>query len=104
MAAKFKLAASRPWLLFAGDNYYPSGGVSDFVGSFRAMRQAVEALQKVAASVSGSWAQVVCTETGARHDFQNEDCPWDVRYASGAWVEVEPRDRFRPCDEAEDGA
>lgn len=47
------------YLLFAGDNYYPSGGWSDFIGSFDTVEQAL-ARQ---CDIRRDWYHVVDTST-----------------------------------------
>ena len=34
----------KPLLLFAGEHYYPSGGVNDFRGDFNTIEEAIEAI------------------------------------------------------------
>jgi len=34
------------YLLFYGDNYYPNGGMEDFIGSYETKELALEALKK----------------------------------------------------------
>lgn len=48
------------YLLFAGDNYYPSGGWGDFVDGFDSVEQAALKL----AERSYDWFQIVDATTG----------------------------------------
>lgn len=52
----------KQYLLFAGDNYYPSGGWGDFIKSFESLEDAKE----VGAKYSGNftWWHVVDVNTG----------------------------------------
>ena len=64
------------YLLFAGDQYYPRGGWSDFRDSFDSLEEAfIHGRQK---DISGSkwfdWCHVVDTETWTvEHDYERPD-------------------------------
>ncbi len=45
------------FLLFAGDDYYPSGGWGDFVGSYDSVEEAIP-------DAYSEWAHIVDTATG----------------------------------------
>lgn len=47
----------KPYLLFAGEDYYPSGGMEDFRGTFNTIAEAVEWGQQY------GWWQVVIHES-----------------------------------------
>lgn len=48
------------YLVFRGDDYYPSGGFKDFKASYDTLEEAVES----AKSSSGDWAHVVDVQHG----------------------------------------
>lgn len=45
------------YIVFAGDHYYPSGGMQDFIGNYATKDEAI------AAAAGWDWAQVVLLET-----------------------------------------
>lgn len=47
------------YMLFAGYNYYPQGGMNDFISSYDTMVKAIEAL-----TGRHAWFNVLDTETG----------------------------------------
>lgn len=47
------------FLLFAGNNYYPAGGMNDYVGAYESL---LDALRK-AASMRADWYQIVDRES-----------------------------------------
>lgn len=50
------------YLVFAGENYYPSGGIDDLVGQFPDFAQAVDCLaDKIQRS---DWGHIFCVDTG----------------------------------------
>jgi hypothetical protein len=46
------------YLVFAGYHYYPSGGWSDYQGSYSSEKEALQAI----ANLSYDWWQIVCGE------------------------------------------
>ncbi len=48
------------YLLFLGDDYYPSGGWDDFVGSFDSLHEAVERIKSEDSHYK--WAHIVFDE------------------------------------------
>lgn len=63
-----RLREARTWLLFAGSDYYPSGGAKDFIGTLigtdrsRIMRSAV-AKMRGRRSSGQDWWHIFCVET-----------------------------------------
>lgn len=57
------------YALFAGDNYYPGGGWSDFAGSFDSALDAVAEGQRLLDGTS-DWWQVIDLQTGRHCDDQ----------------------------------
>lgn len=51
----------KKYLLFGGDNYYPSGGWNDFVDSFDTILEAMAKMD--IAKWEWDWAQIVNTAT-----------------------------------------
>lgn len=50
------------YLVFAGENYYPSGGIDDLVGQFPDFDQAASCLSgKIQHS---DWGHIFCVDTG----------------------------------------
>lgn len=50
------------YLVFAGENYYPCGGIDDLAGRFSEFSQAVDCLsEKIQHS---DWGQIFCVDTG----------------------------------------
>lgn len=47
----------KQYALFAGDNYYPMGGMGDFVGSFNTIEEALIAID------GKDWWHVIDTDT-----------------------------------------
>jgi len=68
---------NRYWL-FAGYNYYPSGGLNDFRGSFKTMVDAVKAIGRK------DWFHILDTVTGETHEDQY--LPKDYRITE--WAET----------------
>ena len=60
--------------LFAGDNYYPSGGFHDFVDSFDTVDEAKAYLTAIY-----DWAEIIDLRTGQRV------ATW--RKSQGSWVD-----------------
>lgn len=66
--------------LFAGDRYYPEGGVQDFVGKFSKVEQAKKEIEKNGNGIDGfDWAQIVEADTmkilyryWSRYDWETE--------------------------------
>ena len=52
----------RRYLLFCGDNYYPMGGMKDFVGSFDSIEK-FEYYMEVQRSSAPDWYQLFDTKT-----------------------------------------
>ena len=52
------------YLLFYGDNYYPSGGWGDFHGSFDTIQEAQQVFLKTDSPWKPDWYQIVDTTTG----------------------------------------
>ncbi len=50
----------KPFILFAGSDYYPCGGWEDYVDSFLTVESALEG----AANTSGDWWHIVDVRTG----------------------------------------
>jgi hypothetical protein len=61
----------KPYLLFAGDNYYPSGGWDDFAGEFDSADDAIAAFSQK----THDWGHVVSRATNQI-----------VRWVSRDWV------------------
>jgi len=54
------------YALFAGDDYYPAGGWSDFSGSYASFEEAVDAGRAhLAAGYGGCWYHVVDLSVGS---------------------------------------
>jgi hypothetical protein len=53
------------YLLFAGENYYPSGGIRDFIGDYQSMEMTIEALGEVR---KANWFNIMDTKTGNKFD------------------------------------
>lgn len=79
------------WLLFAGQNYYPAGGILDYRGSFISLGDALEWLT-LSAPKTLDWAQVVPTykgrvrflaRNGAAGHWRAEDRPGDCECHCG---------------------
>ena len=51
------------FLLFAGEEYYPSGGWYDFRGAFDTVEEAKLAVFKLRGCENGYWSQIIDTET-----------------------------------------
>ena len=50
----------RRWIVFVGWNYYPSGGIDDYQGSYDTEAQAIEVAQtEIVDEHSTKWSQVV---------------------------------------------
>lgn len=49
----------KKYLLFAGDHYYPSGGVRDFVGDFDSIEGAMSELIRFGRSDGFDWYHIV---------------------------------------------
>lgn len=82
-----KLTASKPWLLFAGERYYPAGGAQDFAGAYRTRRAARKALNAITPDNCGSWAQIVDVREGAVQEFRAEPTYRD--HARHVWHQVD---------------
>jgi hypothetical protein len=48
------------YLLFAGNNYYPEGGVDDLIGHFDTIEDAVSATPMDRLGGDNSWANIFC--------------------------------------------
>lgn len=51
------------YLVFSGDKYYPSGGLSDFHTSFESLEQAIGFANGIVAGDCLKWAHVAKLET-----------------------------------------
>ena len=75
--------AEMKYLLFAGENYYPSGGASDFIAAFDSVDAAKAHAEQ---EHRHDWAHI------ASFDGQTlkEVAEWQVlsRYSGGAWRDV----------------
>lgn len=49
-----------PFLVFAGDNYYPSGGWNDYAGAWPTLEEA----KFTAMRLPSQWAQIIDMRTG----------------------------------------
>lgn len=54
------------YLLFAGSNYYPSGGWDDFEGSFDSAAEALAAVPSIRVRREPDWFHVIDSQTGER--------------------------------------
>ena len=54
--------SNKRFMLFAGRNYYPSGGMDDYVGSFDTVAQAISNIG------SKDWMHVLDSKTGEVYD------------------------------------
>ena len=52
-----------PYMLFAGQDFYPGGGWNDFRGTFDTIREAVSAYITLLESETLHWGHVVGTKT-----------------------------------------
>ena len=52
------------YILFAGDYYYPEGGVYDLVGSSDTVIEAKETHEKFLSDIGGDWAHILDIKTG----------------------------------------
>ena len=72
------------YLLFAGENYYPSGGASDFIAAFDSVDDAKAHAEQQ--QYKHDWAHI------ASFDGQTlqEVAEWQMlsRYSAGAWRDV----------------
>lgn len=62
------------FLLFEGDDYYPSGGWEDYTGAYETQEAAEEA--KSDHSINGGWAHVVDATIGVIVSHKDRDAPW----------------------------
>ena len=53
------------YVLFAGENYYPDGGMQDCIGCFNTIREAIEAL-----SGRVDWMNILDSRTGKIFDTE----------------------------------
>ena len=71
MATERRKLLSKPYLVFKGDYYYPSGGYRDFVGAYESYAIADNAAQ----TGSSEWAHIV--RDGkiimSRHEHNRDD-------------------------------
>ncbi len=71
-----KLDTAKPWLLFCGANYYPLGGLGDFVDSFASLNEALASLTREP-DISGSWAEIANWQTGEAYAYSRKyTSPW----------------------------
>lgn len=52
-----------PYLLFAGDDYYPRGGAEDLKGRFDSVERAIEAHDPTEHDYEGGWANILCQDS-----------------------------------------
>ena len=69
----------KQFVLFAGDCYYPGGGVSDFIGDFHNLIDA-----QIFPLRSVDWAHILNTETGEVIEFDDHKGQW-VTMAIKEW-------------------
>lgn len=69
------------YMLFAGYNYYPEGGMNDFRGRFDTMVQAIQAIG--AAHSRYEWFNILDTETGRVYDHYEANTYGNVH----AWAQ-----------------
>ena len=54
--------------MLAGDDYYPSGGVADFIGGFKSREDIEQCLKRLKNSQDGiEWANVLNIVTGTKY-------------------------------------
>jgi hypothetical protein len=51
------------YLLFAGDDYYPSGGAEDLQGRFETVDAAIAGHDPTKYKYEGGWANVLCLDS-----------------------------------------
>jgi len=56
------MGMKRYWL-FAGDNYYPTGGMGDFIGSYDSVDDAINSHARTN-DPTGEWGEVIDSITG----------------------------------------
>lgn len=56
---------NKKYLVFAGHNYYPSGGWDDFISSHSSLDEAIDAAKKEKEMEAYDWWHVVDFETGS---------------------------------------
>ena len=70
------------FLLFAGESYYPQGGLDDLLGSYDTLADAVQALND-RPDGSDEWAEVLDTALGGRIDLcltaKSGPCRWQAQ-------------------------
>lgn len=64
----------RYWL-FAGDNYYPAGGMSDLVGMFDTLTDCIENFPK-----RHDWWHIFDTKTGRRYNHYETTNDYRLKY------------------------
>lgn len=67
----------KPFMLFEGEDYYPSGGWRDFAGAYATLDEAQRA--KSDPDYNGGWAHVVDVRTGEFVSFKERSSPWSER-------------------------
>jgi hypothetical protein len=55
----------KPFWMFAGDWYYPSGGMDDYIAAFDSLEEAREYANT---KLDADWYQVIDRETGQLHE------------------------------------
>lgn len=65
----------KQYLLFAGKDYFPEGGCSDFVGAFDSIDEAVKAHDPHLYEYSGGWANI----------FFVKECKKVGQFNRGVW-------------------
>jgi len=66
------------FMIFAGENYYPSGGMNDFVGEFDTISQCIIRLSKRRAD----WWNILDTQT--KQVYNNYQAPNDSKIVEWA--------------------
>lgn len=72
------------YFLFAGEHYYPNGGISDYVDTFDSLEVAKESLDPV----KYSWGEIGILEDGKLKEiwYYRSNNPWS-RGNPGEWYE-----------------
>ena len=68
---------NKQFLLFAGNDYYPSGGAEDFIGSYDTIEDAIEARDACTFDYDGGWANI----------FDSKEEKIVRTFSRGTWTE-----------------
>jgi hypothetical protein len=79
----------KPFLVFAGSHYYPSGGFDDFEGDFDTLE---EAKAKVGKQRDSEWAHIIRLPDGERWEFCEADTGYGLNQPAG-WFNTDQRDK-----------